>query len=87
MKLKKSDSTVAGQGVKRNRVDTAIWKGWQYMNTVPLLQRTSERLMGLAGSRLPVVGPLKAWCQFRSVPRLAPKSLHQIAREQGVDDE
>jgi L-lactate dehydrogenase complex protein LldF len=81
------DGSVPGYGYKKNPMESFSWKAWQLMNTCPAFFKISSKLMGLMGNRLPNMGPLKSWTSFRATPRLAPKSLHTLAREEGVDNE
>jgi L-lactate dehydrogenase complex protein LldF len=81
------DGTVPGYGYKKNFIEALSWRGWQLMNTRPAIFKIGSKLMGLFGNRLPQVGPLKHWTSARTAPRLAPKNLHALAREEGVDNE
>ena len=81
------DPVVCGTGYRRNVVESAVWKAWQTMNTVPLVREVGNRLMARVGNKLPPAGPLKQWTTCRTRPALAAKSLHQLAREEGVADE
>ncbi len=78
---------VAGNGYKYNFVESMAWKGWSLMSTHPALNALGSRALGLLGSHLPKTGPLKPWTSVRTVPKLTNKSLHQLAKEKGLDDE
>lgn len=77
------NAVVAGGGCKKNLAETLVWKGWELVNRSPRLNELGTRLAGKAGSRMPKVGPLKAWTRVRSAPRVAPTSLHARARKKG----
>jgi L-lactate dehydrogenase complex protein LldF len=78
------ESPVKDHGCRRNAMESLVWKAWARMNTVPLLHEFNARLMGIIGDRAPKIGPLKAWTRYRSAPKFARMSLHQLARKQGV---
>ena len=68
-----------GQGAKHSAKEAMAWKAWRKLNTSPTLYRMAilagTRLRGLMPGR---IGP---WTEHRSAPRLAPRSLHELARE------
>ncbi|GFK92870.1 Lactate utilization protein B [Fundidesulfovibrio magnetotacticus] len=76
---------VRGRGAKRCAVKTLGWRLWAFVERRPWLR---ERLLALAarltGRWTPAVGPLAAWSQARTLPKLARKSLRQRVREEGV---
>jgi L-lactate dehydrogenase complex protein LldF len=63
------------------------WKGWQLVNTHPRLNRLTGRTAALLGRFLPNVGPLRQWRRYRAAPQVARKSLHDLAKAQGVPNE
>ncbi len=79
--------TVRGHGFKRALVEAAVWKAWALVNRHRGLNALGTRLAGLFGSVMPRVGPLEAWTRTRTRPAFARKSLHDMAREEGVADE
>ena len=81
------DAVVPGGGYKKNLAETMVWKGWELVNRLPLLNAAGTRLAGMAGRHLPNVGPLKQWTRVRTAPRVARTSLHERARREGVKDE
>ncbi|HEU6436459.1 MAG TPA: LutB/LldF family L-lactate oxidation iron-sulfur protein, partial [Nitratidesulfovibrio sp.] len=83
----KGDGVVKGHGTKKNLLETLVWKGWELAYRIPALNRFVVSLLGMFGDRLPNVGPLKAWTSVRTAPRFAPKSLHQLAKEEGIRHE
>jgi L-lactate dehydrogenase complex protein LldF len=82
-----SPHAVKGHGYKKNLAETLAWKGWAVMNTVPLLNALSMKMLGMLGSNLPNVGPLKQWTSVRAAPKFAKKSLHTLAKERGLRNE
>lgn len=68
-------------------VESIVWKGWQLVNVLPILNTVNTRLLGAFGAEIPKLGPYAAWTQVRSAPCFGKKSLHTLAREQGVEDE
>jgi L-lactate dehydrogenase complex protein LldF len=78
-------SQVRGQGNRRKPKHALIWRLWVWLHASPtnyrLLSGTLGRVRELAPKRF---GP---WTRTREVPRLAPKSLHRLAREEGFDHE
>jgi L-lactate dehydrogenase complex protein LldF len=81
------NAVVPGAGYKRNLAETLVWKGWELANTTPALNRVGTRIAGTLGDRLPKIGPLKAWTSVRTSPTVACRSLHERARNEGVQDE
>jgi L-lactate dehydrogenase complex protein LldF len=75
----------AGHGSLRSRGETLAWRLWRRLYSSPFLYRlftrTATRLRGLAPGKL---GP---WTRYRSAPRPAPRSLHELARQAGFGDE
>lgn len=82
-----TEGTVAGHGYKANPFEKAIWKGWELANRHPGLNALGTKMAGVFGPVLPKVGPLKAWTSVRNRPKFAKKSLHEMAKEEGVSDE
>jgi L-lactate dehydrogenase complex protein LldF len=80
-------STVAGHGYKRNWIESLTWKIWAIANTYPLLNAAGIKIMGTLGPKLPKAGPLKQWTHCRKAPEFAPQSLHELVKQNGVDNE
>ena len=78
--------SVRGHGFKRTLAETAVWKGWALLNRHRGLNAVSTRLAGIFGPILPRFGPLRAWTRSRTRPVFAQKSLHEMAREEGIKD-
>jgi L-lactate dehydrogenase complex protein LldF len=82
-----SPHDVKGHGYKKNLAETMAWKGWATMSTKPGLNNLGLKMAGMFGPLLPAVGPLKDWTRVRTKPRFAKKTLHDLAKERGLDDE
>jgi L-lactate dehydrogenase complex protein LldF len=79
--------TVKDCGYQHNLIDSTAWKGWELINTHPHLNMIVHKIMSVLGSRIPPLGPLKQWGRYRTLPRFARKSLHQLVAGQGVENE
>jgi len=80
-------STVEGHGYKSNWIESLVWKIWAIANTHPLFNAAGIKVLGALGLKLPNVGPLKQWTRYRSTPEVAPQSLHELVKQNGVDNE
>jgi L-lactate dehydrogenase complex protein LldF len=80
-------STVKDSGFKKNLTETIGWKGWEIMNTHPQINLIGRKIMGLLGFKIPRIGPLRQWTRYRTAPRIAPRSLHQLVDQEGIQDE
>lgn len=69
---------IKGHGVKRTRLETLIWAGWQWMHVSPRLYRWGTAL----AARFRALTPrrLGGWTRYRTAPRPAAKTLHQAIR-------
>jgi L-lactate dehydrogenase complex protein LldF len=81
------DSSVLEAGEGRSRLEDAAWVLWKAAHRHPTLYR----LMGFAATRLRRFLPswlpvLSAWTSVRGMPRPAARTLHELARREGVDD-
>jgi len=79
--------TVKECGCQQNLIDSLAWKGWEVINTRSRLNAIGRKIMGVVGSKIPPLGPLKLWNRYRIPPKFARKSLHQLVKEQGVENE
>ena len=70
----------------KSSIERIVWKGWQLMNTVPMVNTLAARAGGFMGDRLPKIGPLKEWTTIRTAPRYARQTLHDQVRSEGVED-
>jgi L-lactate dehydrogenase complex protein LldF len=79
-------STVLQAGEGRDRLEDTAWALWEGAHRNPSLYR----LMGFAATRLRRFLPswlpvLSAWTSTRATPRPAARTLHELARKEGVD--
>ena len=82
-----SGATIEGHGYKSICVERLIWKAWAVMNTHPQINAAGQKVMESVKAKLPRIGPLKQWTRHRAPLELARKSLHELVKEHGVDDE
>jgi L-lactate dehydrogenase complex protein LldF len=80
-------SAVEGHGYKRNWIENLAWKIWAIANTHPVINAAGIKIMSVLGQKLPKVGPLRHWTRYRKAPDVAPQSLHELAKQHGVDNE
>ena len=80
-------STVLGAGQRRSRLEDLAWTFWKLTHASPFLYRltgfAATRLRHFLPSRLPL---LSAWTSVRAKPVAASKTLHELARKEGVED-
>jgi L-lactate dehydrogenase complex protein LldF len=74
-------------GCKKNMFESLTWKAWEKMNTNFRINSIGQKILGMVGTRLPKLGPLKQWTLARTRPKFARKSLHDLVKHQGVEDE
>ena len=78
------DGTTHGQGSGRKFMEATIWQGWSWLHRNPRLYRLATTFATRIRKILPMgLGP---WTQVREAPRIAPKTLHERAREEGFND-
>ena len=81
------ESGVKGAGGGRDRLEGIAWMGWRIAHVSPFLYHAMSFALRVFGPLLKGgVGPLKAWTQSRTLPRRAPRTLHDLAREKGLPD-
>jgi L-lactate dehydrogenase complex protein LldF len=74
-----------GQGSRRSTKEAMIWKLWSWAHARPAVYRTGTKVAALFRGFIPnKMGP---WTRVRTAPKIAPKSLHELAREEGFDNE
>jgi len=80
-----SDGVTTGSGSKRKKTEAMIWKAWSMLHARPALYR----FMAKTVTRLRKLAPANAgpWTRYRTAPKPAARSLHDLARTHGVDDE
>ena len=69
-------SGVEGHGIKRGRLEAAAWLGWRWMHSQPWLYRLGTSVSARFRKLLPAT--MGGWTRYRSAPKLAPKTLHQM---------
>ena len=78
-------SKVLGRGALRSPVEALIWRLWSSLYGRPRLYRLfawcATRLRFLAPSRL------GGWTRYRTAPKPASRSLHDLAAGRGYADE
>ena len=74
-----------GRGSLRKPSEATIWKLWQRLNSHPRLYR----LFTFLATRLRWLTParLGGWTRYRTAPKPAAQSLHELAREEGFSHE
>ena len=79
---------VKGAGSNASMMENAVWKGWQAMNSSPAAYAAATRSLAVIGNLIPAAAPLlKQWTSVRSKPKFAGRTLHQLARDEGYDNE
>lgn len=75
-------SAAKDSGFKRKPLEAAIWKGWSAAHQNGTLYRLGTK----AATRFRWMMPNKLgpWTSVRSKPKLAAKTLHELAKENGV---
>ncbi|MBB5017974.1 L-lactate dehydrogenase complex protein LldF [Chitinivorax tropicus] len=68
-----------GQGANANLRERQLWRWWRWLNTSPIAYRLLTWLLSRARHHLPK--QLKPWTQVRTLPRPAPKTLHELMRQ------
>jgi len=77
--------TTKGQGSGRSGKEAFIWKLWSWGHANPILYRVGTRVASRLRRFIPAnLGP---WTKNRSKPKLAPRTLHELAREEGFNNE
>ena len=82
---KRSLAHINGKGSMRKITESQAWALWRLVYANPRSYRSfrwlATRLRGLTPSRL------GAWTRYRSAPKPAARSLQELAKEEGFDDE
>lgn len=82
----RNDTAQKGARQAKGSIERIVWKGWQLMNTVPMVNTLTARAGSFMGARLPRIGPLKEWTTVRTPPRYARQTLHDQVRKEGIED-
>ena len=74
-----------GSGSKRKTGEALLWKAWSLLYRKPALYRLMTRSI----TRMRKLAPAKAgpWTRYRVAPEPAARSLHELARGHGVENE
>lgn len=78
-------SKVKGRGRRNYPIQALVWRMWAWLHAKPGRYRMMAGILGRIRALLPM--RFSSWTKSRAAPRLAPKSLHQLAREEGFSDE
>lgn len=74
---------VPGAGVKRTRKEVAAWKSFQWLATHPAVWRSSTAIAGKLQALMPA--KLGAWTEYRTAPKPAKASLHELVKRHQAD--
>jgi L-lactate dehydrogenase complex protein LldF len=74
----------AGEG--RSGAEAAAWRAWRALHASPAAYAAMTWAATRLGNLLPAAGPLAAWTRSRTRPRFASRTLHELARKEGVPD-
>ncbi len=75
-----------GQGSGRSSREALIWKLWSWGHANPKIYRLGTRMVSWLWRGIPSA-LLAPWTRVRSKPNMAPKTLHELARKEGFNDE
>jgi L-lactate dehydrogenase complex protein LldF len=83
--VRKDQVATRGAGTGRRPQEAIIWKLWARIYASParyrLFSKAAARFRGLLPERF------GGWTNVRNMPRPAEKSLHALAREEGIDEQ
>lgn len=74
-------------GYRNICIERVSWKFWKLMNRFPWILAAGKKMLGIPGIRIPRIGPFKHWTVCRTNPVLVSKSLYELVKQQGVDNE
>jgi L-lactate dehydrogenase complex protein LldF len=81
-------AAVKGGGSRGSLAETLGWAGWKLVYATPWLHRLVTKVMVRVGNLMPASAPLlKQWTGVRTKPRYQGKTLHELARDKGFDNE
>jgi L-lactate dehydrogenase complex protein LldF len=76
---------VLDRGTRRKPLEAVTWRLWAWLHANPGFYRLATGMAARLRALQP--GRLGPWSHTRQGPRLAPKGLHRLAREEGLDHE
>jgi len=76
----------SARGASGLLIESLAWKLWASVNRHPRLLQFGEKVLGRSGIRPPRVGVLRKWSICRTTPKVSPQGLHELVKQQGVDD-
>jgi L-lactate dehydrogenase complex protein LldF len=84
----KRNIPITESGGLKAKTESLIWKFWGIVYANPILYQLKSYKLSKVGNYMPEWLPLlRNWTSVRSKPCFAKKSLHQLAREEGLIDE
>jgi L-lactate dehydrogenase complex protein LldF len=80
-----SGGAVVGRGSLRGRLETVSWRVWRWLYATPSVYRLFARL----ATRLRALTPttVGGWSRHRTVAKPAPRTLGELARAAGIDED
>jgi len=81
----RTTTPLTGRGSLRKPSEATIWKLWQQLNGHPRLYRLFTYFATRMRRLTP--GRLGGWTRYRSAPKPAARSLHELARKEGFSHE
>jgi len=85
---KPGESSVQGAGSLRSFTESMVWKSWRLAHAHPAIWKMQRKMIGLLGDKLPENLPvLNQWTKYRTAPKLSKISLHDMVKENGIDEE
>jgi L-lactate dehydrogenase complex protein LldF len=82
-----SSNNMEGRGYKRNWLEVIAWKAWSIVNTHAWINAAGLKILTTLGLKPPRMGPMKNWTRYRTAPEFARQSLHELVKQNGVDNE
>ncbi len=82
-----SSNNMEGRGYKRNWLEVIAWKAWSFVNTHAWINAAGLKILMTLGLKPPRMGPVKNGTQYRTAPEFARQSLHELVKQNGVDNE
>lgn len=79
--------SAAHEPSKGELLERFAWKLWAHVYRHPRLLQLGGKIFGGIGIGPPRLGPMRKWTICRTTPKVASGSLHEMVKQQGVDDE